>query len=248
MARTRRELDRAGCDLEIEVEGPPSWGAEPAIEVSRQQIHGLQAGRRGRLRIELGAGVHLGRMLVVEVHPTEDNRLVLGEETTIGMAVRLVLFGGAIEIGPRSRVRDGAMLKSSGALRAGEGTIVQNGSTIHCAREVVLEDLVTIAERVTVIDSDHRPDGSDDYTQEQPLEIEPVAIGRNCWIGANSVILRGARLGRNAVVGAGSVVRAGDYPASWLLAGAPATPRRALEAAASVPAADPASRPAGGSG
>ena len=34
----------------------------------------------------------------------------------------------------------------------------------------------------------------------------PVTIGRNVWIGGNSVILPGVTIGENAIVGAGSVV------------------------------------------
>lgn len=34
----------------------------------------------------------------------------------------------------------------------------------------------------------------------------PVHIGKNCWIGANAVILPGITIGDNVVVGAGSVV------------------------------------------
>lgn len=34
----------------------------------------------------------------------------------------------------------------------------------------------------------------------------PVSIGRNCWIGANVVIVPGVTIGNNVVIGAGSVV------------------------------------------
>ena len=33
----------------------------------------------------------------------------------------------------------------------------------------------------------------------------PVTIGRNCWLGANVVVLPGVTIGDNVVVGAGSV-------------------------------------------
>ena len=34
----------------------------------------------------------------------------------------------------------------------------------------------------------------------------PVHIGKNVWIGANSVILPGVTIGNNAVIAAGSIV------------------------------------------
>ncbi len=44
---------------------------------------------------------------------------------------------------------------------------------------------------------------------------------RNCWIGANSVILPGVTIGENSVVAAGSVVTK-DVPADTVVAGVPA--------------------------
>ena len=48
----------------------------------------------------------------------------------------------------------------------------------------------------------------------------PVHIGRNCWIGANAVILPGITIGDNVVVGAGSVVTK-DLPDNVVAVGNP---------------------------
>lgn len=48
----------------------------------------------------------------------------------------------------------------------------------------------------------------------------PVHIGRNCWIGANSVIVPGVTIGDNSVIGAGSVVTR-DIPAGVVAVGNP---------------------------
>jgi len=48
----------------------------------------------------------------------------------------------------------------------------------------------------------------------------PVHIGRNVWIGANSVVLPGVTIGENTVVGAGSVVTK-DIPANVVAVGNP---------------------------
>ena len=47
-----------------------------------------------------------------------------------------------------------------------------------------------------------------------------VRIGRNCWIGAGSVILPGVTIGDNTVIGAGSVVTK-DIPANVVAVGNP---------------------------
>lgn len=48
----------------------------------------------------------------------------------------------------------------------------------------------------------------------------PVSIGKNCWIGANVVIVPGVTVGDNTVIGAGSVVTR-DIPSNVVAVGNP---------------------------
>ncbi|MCG6369200.1 DapH/DapD/GlmU-related protein, partial [Vibrio fluvialis] len=48
----------------------------------------------------------------------------------------------------------------------------------------------------------------------------PIHIGRNVWIGANSVVLPGVTIGENSVIGAGSVVTK-DIPSNVVAVGNP---------------------------
>lgn len=48
----------------------------------------------------------------------------------------------------------------------------------------------------------------------------PVHIGKNCWIGANTVIVPGVTIGDNSVIGAGSVVTK-DIPQNAVAVGNP---------------------------
>ena len=48
----------------------------------------------------------------------------------------------------------------------------------------------------------------------------PVAIGRNCWLGAGVLVMPGVTVGDNTVVGAGSVVTK-DLPANVVAVGNP---------------------------
>lgn len=54
-----------------------------------------------------------------------------------------------------------------------------------------------------------------------------VTIGKNCWIGAGSVILPGVTIGDNTVIGAGSVVTK-DIPANSVAYGNPCRVARAI--------------------
>ena len=55
-----------------------------------------------------------------------------------------------------------------------------------------------------------------------------TTIGNNCFIGMNSVILKGANIGDNVIIGAGSVVT-GNIPSNTVAVGNPARVRMSLE-------------------
>ena len=57
---------------------------------------------------------------------------------------------------------------------------------------------------------------------------KPIYIGKNCWIGLNSIILKGVTIGDNCVIGAGSVVIS-DCEPNTLYAGNPAKKIKILE-------------------
>lgn len=74
------------------------------------------------------------------------------------------------------------------------------------------------------------------YTANHPLEADlrktledalPIAIGDDCWIGGNSIILPGITIGKGCVIGAGSVVTK-DIPENSLAVGNPAKVIRKL--------------------
>lgn len=54
------------------------------------------------------------------------------------------------------------------------------------------------------------------------IRSKPVEIGDNCFIGTNSIILKGTRLGSRTIVAAGSVVSGLDAPPDSLVRGNPA--------------------------
>lgn len=163
-----------------------------------------------------------GRHLAIDLFARSDNTLEIGDESLIMDGVRLILRGGRIKLGARCNLRDGVWLKSDGQLLIGDDVPIAQNSAVHCAERIEFADYVGLAERVTVLDSDHGFDGSDTYFRDQPLHVEPTTVDRNTFIAAGAVILRGARIGRNCLVACNSVVRGGDYEPGSLLAGVPA--------------------------
>ena len=65
--------------------------------------------------------------------------------------------------------------------------------------------------------------GNHDFKNLDTLTTKgDIVIGKECWIGANSVILSGVHLGNRTVVAAGSVVTRSFLDGSLLIGGVPA--------------------------
>lgn len=50
----------------------------------------------------------------------------------------------------------------------------------------------------------------------QGLDSKDVIIGNNVWIGANCIIMKGAKIGEGSVIAGGTIVR-GDIPPNSLV-------------------------------
>mgnify|MGYP004512654017 CR=1 FL=1 len=81
-----------------------------------------------------------------------------------------------------------------------------------------------IAQNVGIITENHNPDNLDMH-----LPAQDVHIGKNCWIGMNSVILPGVTLGDKTIVGAGTVVTHSFPEGNCVIAGTPAKIIKRLE-------------------
>ena len=98
-----------------------------------------------------------------------------------------------------------------GVISIGAHTCINSNTHIAAKSSIVIGEYTEIGPNAMIIDHDH------DYKatgglRERKYKVDNVEIGRNVWIGANAVILKGVKLGDNCVVGAGCVVSHGEYP------------------------------------
>ena len=113
--------------------------------------------------------------------------------------------------------------KDGGKIVINEG-VCMSGCTIYSMESITIGRNTDIGSGCKIIDNDFHPLP---YSERHPIERldlfqkRPIAIGEGCFIGANSIILKGTTLGRNVVVGAGSVV-CGSFPDNVIIAGNPA--------------------------
>lgn len=119
--------------------------------------------------------------------------------------------GGSIYIKPRVHARRNVIIEAEGGIVSiGEGCFFNNGVMIVAKDSVSIDEYTSFGPNVLVYDHDHSVDNGK-AIRESGYKTEPVIIGKNVWIGANSVILRGTVIGDNSVIGAGSVIK-GNYP------------------------------------
>ena len=75
---------------------------------------------------------------------------------------------------------------------------------------IIIKDNVLFGPHTILIGGDHRFDivGQPIRTilKKRPQDDADIIIDEECWIGANSIILKGVHIGRGCVIGAGSIV------------------------------------------
>jgi acetyltransferase-like isoleucine patch superfamily enzyme len=89
---------------------------------------------------------------------------------------------------------------------------------------------VCLGANVRIYDHDFHPLAADNRRlsrneQAGHVRSEPVVLGDDVFVGANTIILKGVTIGERSIVAAGSVVFRGDYPADCIITGNPANVR-----------------------
>ena len=98
-----------------------------------------------------------------------------------------------------------------------------SGSTIYARKYIEIGDNTLIGGNVKILDNDFHPLEVEARNKDikEKILTSPIKIGKNCFIGCNSIILKGTELGDNCVVGAGAVV-SGKFEDNSVIAGNPA--------------------------
>jgi len=104
-----------------------------------------------------------------------------------------------------------------------EGPFGASGSAIIAAIGITIQANTGLGANSKVYDTDfHNVNPNDRLKSWNNLNnSKEIIIGKNVWIGANCIILKGASIGHNSVIGAGSVLTK-VVPDNCLYAGNPA--------------------------
>ncbi|MDO5147875.1 MAG: acyltransferase [Oscillospiraceae bacterium] len=127
--------------------------------------------------------------------------------------------GSTVLLGKKIRVHSGSKIKT----RKGARLIIGDNVKINYNCIIVCQDSISIGSgtefgpSVYLYDHDHDyRKGLSSNSNDETFKRAPIKIGEKCWIGANTVILRGTELGDNCVVGAGCVLN-GKYESNSVI-------------------------------
>jgi maltose O-acetyltransferase len=98
---------------------------------------------------------------------------------------------------------------------------LNQGVRIACTLEISIGDNAQIGDETVILDNDYH------QMADVLVQIAPVHIEADVWLGTRVIVLRGVTIGRGSVIGAGAVVTR-SVPPYTFAAGVPARPIRSL--------------------
>jgi galactoside O-acetyltransferase len=152
-------------------------------------------------RIQIGSRARIAGNAVVRANTEHPDGVAIGRDTSILENVLINANRGSVVIGDDSWIGPSCLVYGNGHVRIGNGVLIAGQSSIN-----------TVS---------HRIERCDIPVFEQGIDVAPVVIEDDVWIGLNVVVLQGVTIGRGAVVGAGAVVTR-DIPAWSIAHGVPA--------------------------
>ncbi len=106
-----------------------------------------------------------------------------------------------------------------------------SGATIYARKGIYIGANTAVGGNCKILDNDFHPIDAEERIRllqnvrggenGDLIPAKEIYIGQNCFLGCNSIILKGTVLGNNCVVGAGAVV-CGKFEDDCIIAGNPA--------------------------
>jgi acetyltransferase-like isoleucine patch superfamily enzyme len=152
-------------------------------------------------RIRIGAGARIAHHAVLRANTDSRPGIVVGKHASVLDFALVNASRGSVIVGDNAWIGPYCLIYGNGGVRIGNGVLVAG----HTALNTV----------------SHRADRCDVPIRTQGLEVAPLVIEDDVWIGLNAVVLQGVTIGRGSVVGAGAVVTR-DVPPYSIVRGVPA--------------------------
>lgn len=146
-------------------------------------------------------------------------------ESTIIEPLAVVYIGerGRLKFGEMNTIYPGATIRiDQGWMETGREVSFGSGCHIYEPRAgLTIGDHSMIGGGVLICGVNHGYTIRGVPMRQQPVEVAPIVIGQDVWIGMGAIILPGVTLGEGSIVGAGAVVTS-DVPSGAVVSGVPA--------------------------
>jgi len=158
-----------------------------------------------------GSGVTLKRGFRIN-HP---ERVSIGDNVCIGEFCWISLL-------PVNYQKNAPAIVTSPNLAIGDNCYIGRFATFACMNDIRIGNDVMISDRVFIGDCYHGySDRALPIKDQYMFSPGPISIGDGTWLGINVSVMPNVKIGRQCVIGANSVVT-GDIPDYHVAAGAPA--------------------------
>ncbi|MGX9418453.1 acyltransferase [Vibrio sp. WJH972] len=111
------------------------------------------------------------------------------------------------------------VVRKNAVLSIGDNTFFNENCRVQCGKKISIGESTSIGWNCNILDSDLHGIYIDDKLSNMD---SPIVIGSNVWIGANSIVLKGADLSDNTILGISSVFKSKSSDSGYIYAGNPA--------------------------
>ena len=118
----------------------------------------------------------------------------------------IVNIKGRLECSGKFHARHGSYINiNGGVVRIEKGVGFNRLVSVNCHKYISIGENSIFGEGVKLYDHDHQF-ARDIGVSHKIFSVAPIVIGRNVWVGAGAIILKGVEIGDNSIISAGSIV------------------------------------------
>lgn len=130
----------------------------------------------------------------------------------------LIIYGKNVKIGEHTSWRRGfsIMAAKTAVIEIGSNCFFNNDCSVAANNSIKIGEGTLFGENVKIYDHNHKFRDTSIMIKHQGYRNGEVIVGKNCWIGSNVVLLKGAHIGDNCVIGAGCVID-GNIPSKMIV-------------------------------
>jgi len=137
----------------------------------------------------------------------------IGAQITFGIGSDIHVYGECkkLHIGNSVNARSycNILMYPDASLIINDNVFFNNYCSINCLGSIEIGENTLFGEAVKIYDHNHEYHNDSDNIlriSSNKFSIDPIVIGKNCWIGSNVTILKGVKIGDNVIIGANCLI------------------------------------------